>query len=66
MDNKSIEIRFKILALLVINMNLPFLYQNKIDILARAIDRNSIYKLKFLMIVEKQVLEFIEQSTVSY
>lgn len=56
----SFETRFKILALLVISSDMPKEYQNKIDIVAKAIDRKSQFALGMLNLVEKQVINYHE------
>ena len=58
---KTLEVRFKIVALLVINMGLPETYQRKVDIVAQMIDRDSEYKLNALMLLEDKVLEYFEK-----
>ena len=53
--------RFKIVALLVIQMDLPEVYQRKVDVVAQMIDKNSEYKLNGLMLLEAMVLDYVEK-----
>jgi hypothetical protein len=56
----KIELRFKIVALLVFSSNMPDAYQNKVEIVAKAIDRKSQYAEQFVTLLESQVLNFLE------
>ena len=56
--------RFKIIALLVINMELPETYQHKVDTVAQMIDRKSEFALNGLMLLENMVIEYVESMEV--